>query len=179
MSKWLPPLLLLSPGFAQSGYIAHELKIIWLQRCSLLHNALVRKHREGGKYSIYKSIYMKYGLGVDGEDRPSVSRVHCHRVRMFRCLSFPWRCLISQHSPQGLHFKNSSVICWAKQRTAFMYSLLWKTKTGSYFFLSKVGEKLHIAPPWQIPNSISHKWKMNILYLDFFNGLDATQSKVS
>lgn len=78
----------------------------------------------------YINIYMKYGLGLAGEDRPCQSgpwqcQSPCRGyLGCLGCLSFPWRCFISQQSPEGLHFKTSSVICWAKKRTTFMHSLL-------------------------------------------------------
>lgn len=89
-------------------------------------------------------IYMKCGLGLAGEDRPSASVTV---LGMF--LSFPWRCFISQHSPECLHFKTSSVICWAKQRIIFMHRFGKQEQVFLlfFFFSNKVEEKLHNGPP--------------------------------
>lgn len=164
MSKWFPPLLLLFPGFAQSRYIARELKIIWLQRCSLLHNALVRKHRWSGRYPIYKYKYI-YGIWTGFswggqalcQSGPRQRRSPC--LGCLGCLSFPWRCFISQHSPEGLRFQTSSVICWAEQRITFMHSLLWKTRTGSFFSQVKWKRCCTLVPPEKFPFPTNEKWK--------------------
>lgn len=81
---------------------------------------------------------MKYEMGLTGEDRPSIGRVHSsvgHGVR--DVLPFPWRRFTSQHSPEGLSFETSCHL-WAEQRTTLCTAWLGKQATGyGCFFKAK------------------------------------------